>query len=1182
MKISLRIILINFVVVVLIMGFTAVAFYSIMYSTLSAQKSKNLINSANNYVYIYRNKLLNTEDEFFALTLERYDNAFRRRQLQTNDLDFIIEVGSNTDHRIIKYSHTADIVIPQKPFNLKKFFEHNPYLVLLEYNDSLGRKFYYGFALDAELLDEFAEKIHSDIAVIWNGTPAYISNSAVNKNYIYILSQANKFLESKNNYEIYSQGTESSDLLATIYRPSIGQTENNDISFIVFTQMGEAAALRATLKDLFIIVGLTGIALSLILTFLFTGKLRKQIIDLSEATEKTRKGNFKSKIPIRSKDEIGKLGQAFNIMLDELEKNQKSKKEYSDFITLINQNPSLTEISEAALNKIIGTCGFIIGALYSVEEDELKLLSSYGYDSAGNTRKENFGFFNQLVESEDMIEISSEGDLPVVSAGMVNFKLRHLLLVPVIYNHKIISVLELGSTDKPTAEAKDYLQKIKDQLAIGLTNARALVQLEEFVNDLKKLNDEYQIQNEKIKNQNETLVELHQELTDQAKELEIQKEKAVEATKLKSQFLASMSHELRTPMNSILGLTELIIERADLDDKNKERLSVVLKSGRRLMTLINDILDLSKIEAGKMEIRAEDVLLEDLIEEASSAIAPLATNKNIEYKIKRDINTRIIIHADKDRILQVLINLLGNAVKFTEKGAVTLQVSGNAEELIFDVIDSGIGISEEDQKYIFEEFRQADGSTSRKYGGTGLGLSICNKIAEILGGDLSLSSKAGVGSTFTFKTPLSLKKEEKKDITVDINVKKLIQNRKHPILVIDDDQEIRYTIGQYLKSKGYDVLFAEDGKTGIQMAVNLQPFAITLDIMMPKQDGWSVLEELKENPATKDIPVIVISIDGDKQVGFGVSAFEYFVKPISADKLLSAFSRLEGLAKKEIQKIVVVDDDELEFEKFTNEFKSEKISIEYIRDSEFAFNKISEVQPDLIILDLMMPKIDGITLSHKLKSDLKTKHIPILISTAKDLSNDERDSLTHIVEDIAVKSKGHPMDVLKVVRDRIQQHERSRLEESTDPALEIPENGNGKSSDEDMEDSKNYAGCVMIVDDDQDTRFTLNEIVQDCNCKTKLANNGLECLELLKESVPDLILLDIMMPKMDGFETIKHIRDNENWKDIPVFAVTAKAMSNDKDIIIKHGFTDYIPKPVKSDVISTKINQILTKIDVGK
>ncbi|MCH6575157.1 MAG: response regulator [Bacteroidetes bacterium] len=575
-----------------------------------------------------------------------------------------------------------------------------------------------------------------------------------------------------------------------------------------------------------------------------------------------------------------------------------------------------------------------------------------------------------------------------------------------------------------------------------------------------------------------------------------------------------------------------------------------------------------------MEIRTEGVLLEELIDEVSNSISPLAINKGIEFNIEREINTRVVIHTDKGRLVQVLINLLGNATKFTEKGEVKLKISSSDESLVFDVIDTGIGISEEDQKVVFEEFRQADGSSSRKYGGTGLGLSICKKIADMLGGDLSLTSKMGYGSTFTFRIPLQYVSSDKKEILDHVDVSTLIKNRRHPILVIDDDKEVRYTIGQYLATRGYEVIFAEDGDKGIQMAIDKQPFAITLDIMMPKKDGWSVLKELKENEVTKDIPVIVISINGDKQIGYGVSVFEYFIKPISADKLLSAFSRLESLAKKRIQKIVIVDDDEFEFEKFKSEFKDEKISIEYIKDSEFAFNKIAEVQPDLIILDLMMPKVDGITLSYKLKSDIRTKHIPILISTAKDLSEDERKSLNNIVEDIAVKSKGHPLDVLKVVRERIELHEqRPQVISAGDNGQEI----NSTEESIEIQETKEYMGEVLIVDDDPDTLFTIDEMVKDCNCKTILAKNGIECMEVLKHSTPDLILLDIMMPEMDGFETIKCIRKDEKWKDIPVFAVTAREMANDKDIILKHGFNDYIPKPVKSTIITFKINQVFTK-----
>jgi CheY-like chemotaxis protein len=410
-----------------------------------------------------------------------------------------------------------------------------------------------------------------------------------------------------------------------------------------------------------------------------------------------------------------------------------------------------------------------------------------------------------------------------------------------------------------------------------------------------------------------------------------------------------------------------------------------------------------------------------------------------------------------------------------------------------------------------------------------------------------------------------------------IDVHTLIKNRKNPILVIDDDEEVRYTIGQYLLSKGYEVIFAEDGDKGLQMAIENQPFAITLDVMLPGKDGWSVLKELKAELRTKDIPVIMVSIIGDKNIGYELGAFEYFIKPISSEKLLSAFSKLENLATKPIQKIVVVDDDELEFEKFKEEFSSEDIRIEYIRDSEYAFSKIAEVQPDLIIIDLMMPKIDGNTLSYKLKSNLKTRHIPIIISTAKDLTEDEKTSLNDIVEIIAVKSKEHPDNIIKVVRNRIKMQQ-ADLADSLRNIANKPVVFNGMNKNSNNFTDKHFNVEVLIVDDDPDTLYTLDEIVQACNCSTVLVKSGKECLALLEQKIPDLILLDIMMPEMDGFQTIKQIKLNKKWSDIPVFAVTAKAMKDDKDIVLKQGFSDYIPKPVNATIVSFKIQKLISQL----
>ena len=861
-------------------------------------------------------------------------------------------------------------------------------------------------------------------------------------------------------------------------------------------------------------------------------------------------------------------------MLDELKKNQRAKNEYSEFITLINQNASLNEISNAALNKIIDTCGFLVGALYSIDDGEVSLICSYGLASKDHEHERN-DFYKKIIKTKETIEIASANALPTIQTGTLDLKLTYLLLLPVIYNSKVIAILELASLNPPNSDAKDYLERIKEQLAIGITNAKAVVQLENFVNELKLLNDEYQKQNIQIKKQNTTLLEMSNQIKTKAEELALQKEKAEDSTRLKSQFLASMSHELRTPMNSILGLTELILDKAQLSAKNKERLEVVLKSGKRLMSLINDILDLSKIEAGKMEIHEEDVLLEEIIEEVSTTASPLASEKGLSFYIKRNCNTSLIINTDRVRVTQVLINLIGNAIKFTQSGKVELSVSFNQEKmLLFSVSDTGIGISEENKKIIFEEFRQIDGTTSKKYGGTGLGLTISKKILDLIDGKIWVSSIEGEGSVFSFTIPIRYQQEKIKPSKSRVNPEVLRKNARNPVLIIDDDPEVRYTIGQYLISNGFETIYAEDGDTGLKLAHEKQPFAITLDLLLPNTDGWSILKELKENPVTKDIPVILVSIIGDKNVGYELGAFEYFIKPISAEKLLSAFTKLEALAKKIIHKIVIVDDDELEFEMFKKEFNNEDVIIEYIQDSEFAFNKIAEVQPDLIILDLMMPKIDGITLSHKLKSNSKTKHIPIIISTAKNLTEAEYISLKATVEEITFKSNGHPLDVLKAVRDRInlQENDGFPILKSEVENVVIP------YGLDDRELVGDFYGEVLIVDDDPDTLFTLNEMVQATGCKTHTAKGGSECLKIIENIKPDLILLDIMMPEMDGFQTLKNIRRNNDLAGIPIYAVTAKAMVGDKEIILKHGFNDYIPKPVNTKIISSKIAQLFSKI----
>lgn len=1173
MKISHRIILVNLIIVAIVLGSAAIAFYSIMYNTLTSQQSQNLINSTRNFVFTFRSLIDDTNEEFLSLKDKKNELMFRSPVFAGTLNDFFLEASPQNEKEIIRYAAKSIVNIPQH-FTIEEFTKLNPYARIESYIDNTGSILYYGKIISGETLNNLAQRIGSDIALIWDNFTVEVTNPSVNLQYSILLTKAYKALKQKSDFEVFSSEGENTDLIATVVKLDEQQRVGNNLAFLIFKSHNEASDLRSTLRNILILIGFVGIILALILSYVLTHRLRIRIAELSDATAKTSAGNFKTRMQVNSNDEIGKLSEAFNIMLDELEKNQKAKNEYSDFITMINQSASLNEIANAALVKIINTCGFLIGALYLVEGDKTKLICAYGVSDVDQS-KERDQLYKRIILTKEPIEINDNTSLPILKTGVAEVKINYLYVLPVIYSNKVIAILELASTGKPTDEAKEYLSKIQEQLAIGLTNANALAQLENFVNELKTLNEEYQKQNLQIKKQNEILVDLSNELKQKAEELAIQKERAEESTMLKSQFLASMSHELRTPMNSILGLTELILEKSALTGKNKERLEVVLNSGKRLMSLINDILDLSKIEAGKMEIKEEEVLLEEIIEEVSATIKPLAYEKNLDFNILRKCNTRVIVSTDKGRIAQILINLLGNAIKFTHSGKTELTVSFTQDKwLKFSVSDTGIGISKDHQKLIFEEFRQIDGSASRKYGGTGLGLAISKKIIDLMGGKIWVDSDEGLGSTFTFAVPVNQTTSENQKSKAAINTEALRKNINNPILIIDSNSESRSELNIFLKSNGYDVILAEDGKSGISIAKEKQPFIIALDVVLHDQDGWSVLKELKSDPATKDIPVIIMSIIGDKNISRGQGAFEYFLKPISYNRFIGILKQLELLAKHPINKILLVDDDELEFEKLKREFSNYDVVLDFIQDSETAFDKIIVNTPDLIILDLIMPKYDGTSLLQQLKSDSRTRHIPVIIGTAKNITEEEKSLLSSLADSIVIKGEEHLKQILNFIKDRIFKRQYEEKKNYSDFGTD---KDNAVNYIE-FEDSHEYLGEVLIVDDDADTLFTINEMVLAAGCKTYTANSGIECLNLLKKYKPDLILLDIMMPEMDGFQVLKNIRSIQEFTDIPVYAVTARAMTGDKEVILRQGFNDYISKPVNSKTLIKKIKQFFTNI----
>jgi signal transduction histidine kinase/DNA-binding response OmpR family regulator len=1153
-----------------------------MYNVLSSQQSKYLLKSSNDFSIAFNEANQELEKDFVQLPA---NDLFSTEGLSTSSIDFILEQNQLNPELLSRTAAKAEINLGEGSLALKEFVKNNPSAYIKVHKLSNGRIVYYGRLLTDSFLNSISQKINAQVALISGNSALQVSNEKENQKYIYNLNKAYSYLAQQDKFTVYSEESAQADIICTLSSISSGFEENQNLHFLIFSNLSEAEELRTSITYLLVTVSVAGVFLSLILTFLLTRNIRHQLYLLGKATELTKQGNFKNRIELKSNDEIGSLASAFNSMLEELDEHDREMNDYTDFIALINRNASLKEIADAALNKIIKTCSFTIGAIYGVKENSIYLIRSYGMK--GKTEKEDFEFFANAINKREMHELYFEKNYPTVSTGIVSLEIKHMLVVPIIYNNEVIALIELGGLDKPSEEVKRYLSKIQEQLAIGLTNAFALVQLENLVVELKLLNEEYQKQNEQVKQQNESLLRLHNELKTKAHELEIQKQRAEEATKLKSQFLASMSHELRTPMNSVLGLTELILdESSSLSLKTKERLEIVHKSGKRLMNLINDILDLSKIEAGKMELKSDEIVLEDIIYDVDASIRPLAVKKHLEFRITRKSSTNIQIRTDRGKVTQVLINLLGNAIKFTEHGFVELDVNITpSSQLKFNVIDSGIGISTQDQKVIFEEFRQLDGTTTRKYGGTGLGLSICKRIAEMLDGSLTVESNQNTGSVFSFIIPLKLSLG-KKETTHSVNVGTLAESTKNSILVIDADTKARNMIGEYFESRGYEVLFADNGASGVRLAKELQPAAITLDLLLPNNDGWNVLKELKESVATKNIPVIMISINNDKNIGYGVSAFDYFIKPGSQRDLTEIIIKIEDFTRKKIEKVAFVDKDEKELERLKPALEKARIKTQLFNNSEFAVDGIISSLPDLVIIDLLMAGKDGISLIHELKIRRETKNIPLILAMPAIVSEEEKYLIKRVVDEIALRLRNHPLDVLKIVRDRIKMDEITHLyhdlsdPQTTEPGPDIKSAFDGSAFVETADYKNKKMGTVLIVDDDHDTLFTLKEIIQSCNCITMTAQNGLECLAALEEKIPDLIMLDIMMPEMDGFQTIKKIRENPNWRHIPVLAVTARAMLEDRQIILKNGFDDYITKPVNIGVISFKIEKLFSKLNV--
>ncbi|MCM8528897.1 MAG: response regulator, partial [Lentisphaeraceae bacterium] len=777
----------------------------------------------------------------------------------------------------------------------------------------------------------------------------------------------------------------------------------------------------------------------------------------------------------------------------------------------------------------------------------------------------------------------------------------------------IANLMSQKQTEKYLEEARktgDQLQKQQEELKV------ANEELEEQTEELRQSQEKLQLQSEELKAANEELEEKAELLEKQT--IEVKKQNAVVekakkdiegkaqelalASKYKSEFLANMSHELRTPLNSLLILADSLIinENDHLDEEEVESAKIIHNSGIELLDLINDILDLSKVEAGKMHLNLEQVSLKPMFENMAKQFKPLADQKGIDFLLDISDDCPASVLTDSQRVRQVIKNLVSNAMKFTKEGSVTIKVFLPGKETEFQtslkhgasvgiaVEDTGIGIPEEKQEAIFEAFQQADGSTSRNYGGTGLGLAISREFSKLLGGEMQLYSKEGQGSCFTLfipaetddveKVPAKEKEAAKKTKTastiddskeieaaIDIFPEscKDTEPKNNLVLIIEDDINFAQILKKEVVKREYEVLIAVTGAEGLKIANDLQPVAVLLDLGLPDMDGLQVLDQLKFHMRTKQIPVHIISGSEKEEQSLEKGAVGFLQKPASVKGINSALNKLESVFQKQIKKLLVVEDDPGSQRALKTLISRDDVKISGYTLGKDALAAVEKEEFDCVILDLSLPDMDGFEFLELLDKK-EMKHPPVVIYTGRDLSREEHKKLQEYTGSIIIKGKGSSERLLDEVALFLHSVNCDPMNKDKTHSAAVNTAVLGQKT-------------VLLVDDDFRNTFALAKLLQRSHMKVTVAENGALALEELKKATFDIVLMDIMMPVMDGYEAMTKIREHEAWENLPIIALTAKAMPEDRSKCIEAGANDYLTKPVNKDELLTLMSLWLNK-----
>ncbi|MGC2077718.1 MAG: response regulator, partial [Xanthobacteraceae bacterium] len=967
---------------------------------------------------------------------------------------------------------------------------------------------------------------------------------------------------------------------------------------------------------------------------LLAANLTTQVRAIAEVATAVTKGDLTRSIQVDARGEVAELKDNINTMIDNLrlttDRNTEQdwlKTNLAKFTNMLQGQRDLTTVGRLLLSELTPLVNAHQGVIYQMKGEEkqngLNLLATYADDGANGhpqTLRVGEGLIGQCaVDKRRMLLTEMPENSTPISSALLKLTPRNNIVLPVLFESQVKAVIELASINEFTALQTMFLEQLTTSIGIVLNSIEATMQTEGLLKQSQQLAGELQAQQKELQQTNEQLEQKAQQLAERNVEVERKnqeieqarralEEKATElalTSKYKSEFLANMSHELRTPLNSILILGQQLTDNPEgnLSPKQVEFARTIHGAGTDLLNLISDILDLSKIESGTVTVDAEEVFFSNLLDMVARPFRHEAETRQLSFEVHVDPNLGRSITTDTKRLQQVLKNLLSNAFKFTAQGGVRLNVAvalggWSTDHPVlkqtpvvvgFEVTDTGIGIPLEKQKIIFEAFQQADASTSRKYGGTGLGLAISRELANLLGGEIHLHSAPGTGSTFTLYLPikyvgpnatvhtattaastgsglppgLTIAPERAVEPIPDDRLD--IQAGDAILLIVEDDPHYARILIDLARDKGFKALLAMRGDDALNLAKQYQPTAVSLDVFLPDMLGWNVLSQLKQNPLTRHIPVQIVSLDEDRQHGLARGAFAFVNKPTTREGIEEALSRIKHFAEPRRKRLLIVEDNQAEQMSIRELLDHDDIEIANAETGGEALAELKGNPCDCVVLDLRLPDMSGFEVLERMRVDPALADIPVVVFTGRELSVEEDAQLHTMARSIVVKGVESPERLLnetalflhRVITDLPpeKQHMLERL----------------NSSDDDL-----VGRTVLLVDDDPRNIFALSSALERRGMQVLTATTGAEAIALVEEtSSLAIVLMDIMMPEMDGYQTIEKIRQNRAYRRLPIIALTAKAMKGDREKCLQAGASDYLAKPVNTEQLLSALRMWL-------